>query len=106
MKIKSNILYAELNEFTDKETGTVNEMTKIVYTVEREESEKAIGCVTLESYKSGNHLKEIEPYVGLTNISGRMVRVPVELELEEQFTKNGKKFVLKKINDLEIGKKK
>lgn len=106
MKIKSNILYAELNQFADKDSGVVNEMTKIVYTVEREASEKAVGCITMETYKPGNYLKELEPFTSLLNQNGRMVRPLVELDIEEQFIKNGKKFVVKSINDFDFSKKK
>ena len=105
MRVKSNILYAELNEFTNKDTGEVTEMTKIVYTIERESSDSAVGPAILEAYKPGNFLKELEPFTAVVNANGRPARLLVELELTEQYLKNGKKYVVKKINDFDFSKK-
>ena len=106
MELNSNILYAELNEFTNSETGEITQMTKICYTVEREGTDRAVGPATLEAYKPGNFLKELEPYTAVVNLNGRPARVLVDLVLDEQFTKNGKKYVVKKINDFDFSKKK
>lgn len=106
MRIKSNILSAELNEFTDRETGVVTKMTKINYTVECEESERICGVAVLEAYKPGNFLKEIELYTKAINMNGRYVRPLVDLEIEKQYTKNGEKYVLRKINEFDFSKKK
>lgn len=106
MKVKSNILFADLNEFTDDKTGVVTEMTKIVYTVERENTDKAVGVAMLEAYKPGNFLKELEPFTCATNVNGRLARLLVDLEIDKQYTKNGEKYILKKINDFDFSKKK
>lgn len=106
MKLKSNILYSELSNFTNEKTGEVVEMTKIVYTAEREPSENAVGVAILEAYKPGNYLKELEPYTLPVNANGKLVKMLVDLEIDKQYTKNGEKYVVKKINDFDFNKKK
>lgn len=105
MVLKSNILYAELNEFTDNTTGVVTQMTKIVYTIEREATEKAVGCAILEAYKPGNFLKELERYTLPSKLMGKETRELVNLEIDKQYTKNGEKYVVKKVNDFDFKKK-
>lgn len=87
-KIKSKIINCSLNRFTDKETGVITEMTKVTYIHPKEDTENFVGPATLECYKVGNYLdlikdKTIDKYDRT-----------VELELEEEFTKNGIKFRL------------
>jgi len=106
MKIKGNILYAELNEFTNQETGVVTEMTKICYTSEREDTDNFVGCAILEAYKPGNYLEELSVYMKTFNQNGQLVKKLVEIDVKEQYTKNGVKFVVDKINDFDFKKKK
>ncbi len=86
IKIKSKIINVSLNEFTNKETGEITEMTKVTYIHPRENTDVFVGPATLECYKVGNYIdllkdKTIDKYDRT-----------VELELEEEFTKNGIKF--------------
>ena len=48
-KINSHILNASLSEIKNDKTGEITEMTKIVYTIERENTDKLIGPAMLES---------------------------------------------------------
>ena len=91
-KINSIIIRGELNTFKNEKTGEISEMTKIIYLIPVERTDKVLGFVPLETYKKDNLLKEIEPYILKT----------VVLEIDEVPTKNGVKYVLKKINDKEI----
>ena len=87
-KIKSKIINVSLNEFTNKETGEITQMTKVTYIHPKEDTENFVGPATLECYKVGNYMnvlkdKTIDKYDRT-----------LDLELEEEFTKNGIKFRL------------
>lgn len=106
MLIKGNLLYAELNSFTDKETGVVTEMTKICYTAELEDSDNHVGCAVLEAYKPGNYLEELSPYTKPINSNGQLVKRFVDIDVREQYQKNGVKYIVERINDFDFKKKK
>ncbi len=99
-KIKGNIIYAELSKMTNEKTGEVKDMTKILYTMEIENTDKHVGNATMECYRMGDYLKKLEPFTQLTNLNGKMVLPVVELEIEERPIKNGAKFVISKVNDI------
>lgn len=92
-KIKSKIINCSLNEFTNKETGEVTQMTKVTYIHPKEDTESFVGPATLECYKVGNYLNLIKD-----KTIDKYDRT-VELELEEEFTKNGIKFRLISIDN-------
>lgn len=98
-KIKGQIIYAELNQFTDNNTGVVKEMTKVLYTVNVENSATHVGSGLLECYLSGDFIKKLEEYTKTIVINGKEVRPIYDIELEERFIKNGSKLYISKIND-------
>lgn len=106
MTVKGNILYAELNSFTDKETGVVTEMTKICYTTEVDDSKNFVGCAVLEAYKPGNYLEELSAYTKSILHNGQTFKPLVDIELKEQYIKNGVKFVVERIGSFDFKKKK
>lgn len=106
MTVKGNILYAELNSFTDKETGVVTEMTKICYTTEVEDSKNFVGCAVLEAYKPGNYIEELSIYTKPVVHNGQAFKTLVDIDLKEQYIKNGVKFVVERINNFDFKKKK
>lgn len=91
-KINSHILNASLSEIKNEKTGEITEMTKIVYTIERENTNKLIGPAMLECYKVGNYLETLSKYV----------MKPVQIDLEERPVKNGCKYVITKVNNQEL----
>lgn len=95
-KIKSKIINASLNRFANKETGEITEMTKVTYIHPKDDTENFIGPATLECYKVGNYLNLL-----LGKTIDKCDR-PVELGLEEEFTKNGIKFKLISIDNKKL----
>lgn len=94
-KISSSIVQANLINITDSKTGVVTEMTRILYTVDRDDTDKTVGPATLESYKVGNHLSKIEKKT-------IKYKPRVELLIDELPTKNGVKFKLQAIDGVEL----
>lgn len=90
-KLKSSIIQCNLVNVKNDTTGEVTEMTRILYTMDREDTEKVVGPATVECYKVGNFVKKIEKLT--IKYAPR-----VELEIEEKPLKNGVKFVINSIN--------
>ena len=88
-KIKSNIVRLELQEFKNRETGEVSEMTKIVYSFPIEKTENCVGSVVMESYKRGNYFRLLEKFVGKECL----------LEIDEQpYKANAIKYVIRSVD--------
>ena len=85
-RIQSHIISASLSEIKNDKTGEITEMTKIIYTMERENT------AMLECYKVGNYLESIAKYI----------MKPIQVDLEERPVKNGCKYVITKINNQEL----
>lgn len=96
------ILYADLVNMTNKDTGVVSQMTKIVYTVDIENTDKHCGVGMLECYLSGNKLKTIEQFTKQNEISGKRYLQVYPIAFETRLIKNGQKLYIKKINNIEI----
>lgn len=94
-KINSSIIQANLVNVTDKEKGTVTEMTRILYTIDRDDTDKTVGPATLETYKIGNYLSKVEKKT-------IKYKPRVELSIEEQPIKNGVKFKIQAIDGIEL----
>lgn len=88
-KLQSTIINANLSKLVNEKTGEFIDMTKIIYTVSRENTDSFVGPAMLECYRVGNYIEKIKPYV----------MKPVELELDEKPLKNGVKYVISKINN-------
>lgn len=93
-KIKSTILNVSLSNLSDEKTGEVKPMTKITYTLDREDSENLLGPAILDCYKIGNYIEILKRYTKKVNENFKVV----EIELEEKPVKNGCKYVIKTIN--------
>lgn len=96
------ILYADLMNMTNQTTGEVTQMTKVVYTVDIENTDKHIGNGLLECYLQGNKLKVLEQFTRAVEIQGKKYRQIYPLEFETRLIKNGQKLYIKKINSIEI----
>ena len=91
-KIQSTIINASLSQITNESTGVVSDMTKITYTIKREDTDVLLGPAMLECYKIGNYIDKLK---------GNIMK-PVEIELEEKPTKNGVKYVITKVNNIQL----
>lgn len=91
-KIQTIILGASLSNITNEKTGEVKPLTKIMYTVDRDNTEKLIGPALLECYKIGNHMDKISKYIMRS----------VTIEIDEIPTKNGSKYSITKIDNIEL----
>lgn len=91
-KMQSTIINASLSSITNEKTGEVSSMTKITYTVKREDTDIMVGPAILECYKIGNFLEKIK---------GNIMKL-VEIELDEKPTKNGVKYVITKVNNVQL----
>ncbi len=91
-RIQSHIISASLSEIKNDKTGEITEMTKIIYTMERENTDRLVGPAMLECYKVGNYLESIAKYI----------MKPIQVDLEERPVKNGCKYVITKINNQEL----
>jgi len=86
------IIYAQRTNITDEKTGVVTELTKIVYATKMSSNDNIVGCAVLENYKVGNHLEKIKSFI-MKNVTA---------VIEEKATKNGSKYVIQKINNVEL----
>lgn len=91
-KINSSIIQVDFMEIKDDKNGTVTDMTKIVYTVDRENTDRHVGPALLECYRQGNLLNKLKPYVMQKSV----------IEIEERMTKKGSNYVVTKVNDVSI----
>ncbi len=92
-QVRITIINASVNKVKDKKTGQyTGSLTKIVYAVERTNTENLVGNAILTCYKQGNLLKTLTPYVmKLSNA-----------EIREDFTDNGSKWAIMKLNNVEL----
>lgn len=97
-KIKSTILNVSLSNLKDDNTGEVKPMTRITYTLDREDSEYLLGPAVMDCYKLGNYIETLKRYTKKANENFKVV----EIELEEKPTKNGCKYVIKSINGQDL----
>ncbi len=88
-KINSTIINAELKQIPNEKTGVVNEYTTVKYTMERENSDIAVGVAIMECWIPKNCLDAIKGYI----------MKPVQMELREIFNDKGCKFRISKINN-------
>lgn len=95
-KIKSRIISCDLQEFKNQKTGEVTQMTKIVYTYPRTNSETEIGSNVLICYRPGNLISKIKPYIDTKDL--------IDVEIDEKLDMKTSTFkkVLKKINFIEL----
>ena len=93
------ILYADLMNMTNKDTGEVTQMTKIVYTVDLEDTDKHVGVGMLECYLPGNKLNVLNQFTKRIELQGKQYMQVCSLEFETRLIKNGQKLYIKKINN-------
>ena len=86
------IINSDLVYFKDNEGKYTKEMTKINYAINMARNDKVVGPAVLHCYKSGNVLKKIEPYC----------LKAVKAQIEERPTENGSRYVISKINEIEL----
>lgn len=88
-KINSMIINAEINNIKNQKTGEVKQYTKVVYTIERENTTERKGPAILECWIPKNCVDSLTQYL----------MKPTQMELEERFEKNGYRLVISKINN-------
>ena len=91
MNTKVTILNLELQSFSNKETGVVNEMTKITYGIDLTKSDKFVGYSIMTSYSSG------KSFQALSKLVKREVEATIEFKPGEK--QNSVKYVITKINN-------
>lgn len=90
MNTKVNILSLELQDFTNKENGTVNTMTKITYSIPLKKSEKFVGLTVMTSYASGKIFQVLSRFINK--------EVDATIEFQQGDKSNTVKYVITKIN--------
>lgn len=91
-KVKSILINANLVDITNEKTGEVSHLTKFTYAVSKSNNDYSVGGALLECYRSGNLLEKV---------NARTMKECI-LEIEEKPTKNGSKYILRKIDNLEL----
>lgn len=91
-KIETTIIRADLSQIVNEKTGEVKDMTKFLYTVDMENTENSEGPALLECYKIGNYIPKIK---------GKTMKKCIA-EIEERPIKNGSKYIIKKIDNMEL----
>lgn len=86
------IYSAEKENWPNKKTGEVVEMTKILYLIKMSNNDNKIGYSQLKCYKRGNLLSTLNPVL--------MNRL--KADIEERPTENGSKYILCRINGKEL----
>lgn len=87
------LINGELVNFKNSATGAYDkEMTKLNYAINMANTDKTVGYAILSCYKQGNLLKKIEPYI----------MKQVSAAIEERPTENGSKYVITKVNNIEL----
>lgn len=92
-QVRIMIINASVSKIKDKKTNEyTGKLTKIVYAVERTNTDNMIGNAILTCYKQGDLLKFLTPYaMKLSNA-----------EIREDFTENGSKWSIMKLNNVEL----
>lgn len=91
-KLQAYLICADYFGFADEKTGEFVELTKIKYTSKCEDSSEHLGDSILECSYKGNILHKFKGLCGQK----------VTLEIKEQNLKNGVKFIVSKVNDVNI----
>ena len=86
------IIRAELENWPNKTTGEVREMTKIYYAIKMADNDNVLGYSILKCYKQGNLLPILTQYIMAKCVA----------DIEERPTENGSKYVLMKLNGKEL----
>lgn len=94
MNTKITILSLELQSFANKNTGEVNEMTKITYGIDLTSSDKFVGYTIMTSYAKGSSFQKLSRLLKKELIA--------TIELKPGDKQNSVKYVITKINDESI----
>lgn len=94
MNTKVTILNLELQDFSNKETGVVNSMTKITYGIDLTKSDKFVGYSIMTSYAKSS---AFEP---LAKVLKREVDATIEFKPGDKA--NSVKYVITKINGSDV----
>ncbi len=92
--INAEILSLDFMKITNNETGVVTEMTKIMYRIDSDDSDVHVGGAIKECFKVGNHIEKLKPFCKVGKVS--------HIDIDLQDTKNGAKYVLTKIENVEL----
>lgn len=90
-KIRGIIICADKLKFINKKTGEVSYMTKISYTMPREQTSKTLGHAFLDSYNK----EEVFDYLAKNDLFGKMC----DIELSKMLDGNRIKLKIVKINN-------
>lgn len=90
-KINSTIINVEKIDSVNK-NGEALQFTKVLYTIDREATEREIGPAILECYIPRHCLDKFKNYL----------MKPIQIELAEKTQKNGMKYIISKINNESI----
>lgn len=92
--IIAEILTADKTNMTNEKTGEITTMTKIMYRIETADTEIHTGPAIFECYKVGDFVEKLKPFCKI----GKVCHV----DIDQRPTKNGSKFVLTKIENIEL----
>lgn len=94
--VRGEILTLDLMELTNEKTGVVSEMTKIMYRIDTDgvEEKRHSGAGILECYRQGNYVEKLKAFTKIGKIS--------QIDIELRPTKNGSKYVITKVDAVEL----
>lgn len=89
---KITIINLERQKFSNKETGEVKYMTKVMYAIKMDSNENFKGNAILRAYCNAETFEKLE----------KMLMMPVTAEIEQRATENGAKYYISKVNDIVV----
>lgn len=92
--INAELLSLDLMSIKNEDTGEVTQMTKILYRIDSEDTDVHVGPAILECYKVGNYLEKLKQFCKIGKI--------VHLDIDTRPTKNGAKYVLTKVETVDL----
>ena len=87
---KVTIINLERQNFSNKETGEVKYMTKVMYAIKMDSNENFKGNAILRAYCNAEAFEKLE----------KMLMTPVTAEIEQRATEDGAKYYISKVNDI------
>jgi predicted RNase H-related nuclease YkuK (DUF458 family) len=82
----------DVTKIKNEKNGEVRDMTKMIYAIPMSGTDNSVGPALLECYKVGNFIEKLK----------NKIMIKTSAEIEERPTNNGCKFVIKKIDNVEL----
>ena len=92
-KIDIQVIRCDLLHIKNDSTGEITDMTKITYLTKMEPTELSRGYAILESYRRGNYMNQVSPFLDKKITTAEMSEKPL---------KNGVKYVITKLDNVDL----